>query len=79
MAGLASRRCWLSAAAIAAIGSALSVPIEGLMFRSTKVAAHWDTWVFVENGTFYAYYLVTEHGPGEVGLLKKKCIGGVLT
>ena len=31
------------------------------MFKSTLVEAHWDTWVFVENGSFYAYYLITEH------------------
>ncbi|KAL1529474.1 hypothetical protein AB1Y20_000421 [Prymnesium parvum] len=37
----------------------------GLMFHSTAVTKQWDTWGFVENGTWYAYYLVTEHSPGE--------------
>ena len=36
-----------------------------LMFRSYNVSSQWDTWAFVENGTFYAYYLVTEASPGE--------------
>ena len=38
---------------------------EGLMFRSDNVTSQWDTWVFVENQTFYLFYLVTEHSPGE--------------
>ena len=37
----------------------------GLMFRSHNVTSQWDTWAFVENGTYYVYYLVTEHSPGE--------------
>jgi hypothetical protein len=37
----------------------------GLMFQSHAVSSQWDTWAFVENGTYYAYYLVTEHSPGE--------------
>ena len=36
-----------------------------LMFHSLAVTKQWDTWAFVENGTWYAYYLITEHGPGE--------------
>ena len=35
------------------------------MFRSGNVTSQWDTWVFVENQTFYLFYLVTEHSPGE--------------
>jgi hypothetical protein len=36
------------------------------MFRSHAVSNQWDTWAFVENGTFYAFYLVTGDGsPGE--------------
>ena len=38
---------------------------SGLMFRSHNVTSQWDTWAFVENGTYYVYYLVTEHSPGE--------------
>ena len=43
----------------------------GLMFQSHNttgsfsVTGQWDTWVFVENGTYYVYYLVTERSPGE--------------
>ena len=36
-----------------------------LMFHSTAVTKQWDTWGFVENGTWYAYYLITEQSPGE--------------
>jgi hypothetical protein len=35
------------------------------MFHSKQVSKQWDTWVFVENKTFYAYYLVTEVSYGE--------------
>jgi len=35
------------------------------MFHSKVVTKQWDTWAFVENGTFYAYYLVTEVSYGE--------------
>ena len=35
------------------------------MFQSKAVSSQWDTWAFVENGTYYAYYLVTEFSPGE--------------
>ena len=40
-------------------------PCDALMFHSNVVAKQWDTWAFVENGTWYAYYLITEHSPGE--------------
>ena len=33
---------------------------NALMFHSEAVTKEWDTWVFVENSTYYAYYLVTE-------------------
>ena len=36
-----------------------------LMFKSDAVTKQWDTWAFVENGTFFAYYLVTEVSYGE--------------
>ena len=39
---------------------AASAPASGLMFHSQAVTKEWDTWVFVENNTYYAYYLVTE-------------------
>jgi len=38
---------------------------SALMFRSTAVSKQWDTWAFVENGTYYAYYLITEVSYGE--------------
>src|SRR5436190_8172097 len=25
----------------------------------------WDTWLYYHDGTYYLYYLVTEHSPGE--------------
>ena len=39
--------------------------VSALMFHSTAVSKQWDTWAFVENGTWYAYYLITEVSPGE--------------
>ena len=39
--------------------------VSSLMFHSKAVSKQWDTWAFVENGTFYAYYLVTEVSYGE--------------
>ena len=27
-----------------------------LMFQSRAVSSQWDTWAFIENGTYYAYY-----------------------
>ena len=41
------------------------LPCEALMFHSTNVSKQWDTWAFVENGTYFAYYLITEASPGE--------------
>lgn len=41
----------------------LPSPASTMMFKSDLVAAQWDTWAFVEDGTYYAYYLITEHGP----------------
>ena len=38
---------------------------DALMFQSHAVTSQWDTWAFCENGTYYAYYLITEHSPGE--------------
>jgi hypothetical protein len=38
---------------------------SALMFHSTAVSKQWDTWAFVENGTWYAYYLITEVSAGE--------------
>ena len=29
------------------------LPSDALMFHSNAVSKQWDTWVFVENGTFY--------------------------
>lgn len=40
--------------------SVLLCGCNGLMFHSEAVTKEWDTWVFVENSTYYAYYLVTE-------------------
>jgi hypothetical protein len=35
-----------------------------LLFRSQLVTAHWDTWCYYHDGTFYLYYLITERGYG---------------
>jgi hypothetical protein len=44
---------------------ALLLTTHGLVLQSYAVTSQWDTWAFVENRTYYAYYLVTEHSPGE--------------
>ena len=52
----------------AALSLALLVLLRScsaLMFHSDAVSKQWDTWVFVENGTYYAYYLITEVSFGE--------------
>ena len=36
--------------------------VTALMFHSSSVIDEWDTWAFVENGTFYAFYLVLQNG-----------------
>ena len=36
-----------------------------MIFQSHHFSATWDTWMFYESGTFYLYYLITEHSPGE--------------
>ena len=36
-----------------------------MIFRSSLVQAQWDTWCYSHNGTYYLYYLITEHSPGE--------------
>ena len=43
----------------------LIAPCSGLMFASKAVSKQWDTWAFVENGTWFSYYLVTEVSYGE--------------
>ena len=54
----------MSALPLLLLGALLG-PCHALMFHSSAVSKEWDTWVFVENGTFYAYYLVTEVSFGE--------------
>ena len=36
-----------------------------MFFKSKGVDAHWDTWMFYNEGTFYLFYLITEYSPGE--------------
>ena len=38
---------------------------QRMFFRSEQVEAHWDTWMYYHEGTYYLYYLITEHSPGE--------------
>ncbi|WP_197231837.1 glycoside hydrolase family protein [Novipirellula artificiosorum] len=42
-----------------------SFTAQGMVFKSDHVQAQWDTWAYEYEGTFYLYYLITEHGPGE--------------
>ena len=36
-----------------ALAAALMATTQALMFKSDAVSKEWDTWVFVENGTYY--------------------------
>jgi len=36
-----------------------------MIFKSDKVLAHWDTWTYYHEGTYYLYYLITERSAGE--------------
>ena len=36
-----------------------------MIFRSNIVKAHWDTWCYFHEDTYYLYYLITETSPGE--------------
>jgi hypothetical protein len=36
-----------------------------VIFRSETVSAQWDTWCYFHKGTYYLYYLITEHSCGE--------------
>lgn len=36
-----------------------------MIFRSGHASAQWDTWCYFYNETYYLYYLITEHSPGE--------------
>ncbi len=38
---------------------------QSMFFKSEGVEAHWDTWMYVHNGIYYLYYLITEYSPGE--------------
>lgn len=38
---------------------------QSMFFKSKLVSAHWDTWMYFYQDTFYLYYLITEHSPGE--------------
>ena len=35
--------------------------VRGLMFASTAVKKQWDTWGFVENGTWFAPFPIQRH------------------
>lgn len=47
------------------LGSLASLRCEAMIFKSAQVAAQWDTWAYYHEGTYYLYYLITEHSPGE--------------
>ena len=36
-----------------------------MIFKSDNVKAHWDTWAYYHEGTYYLYYLITESSAGE--------------
>lgn len=36
-----------------------------MIFKPDTCSAAWDTWMYCEHGSYYLYYLITEHSPGE--------------
>ena len=36
-----------------------------MIFKSDNVKAHWDTWTYYHEETYYLYYLITERSAGE--------------
>ena len=63
---LRSAAAGVACAALLLLLAAAPLPTaDALMFHSRAVTKEWDTWVFAENGTYYAYYLVTEVSYGE--------------
>ena len=38
---------------------------QSMFFKSKGVDAHWDTWMFFHEDTYYLFYLITEYSPGE--------------
>ena len=38
----------------ASLSGLFGQPGEALMFQSHAVTSQWDTWAYVENGTYYA-------------------------
>ena len=52
---------------------AVFIPQLIMIFRPGHVSKIWDTWMYFHQGTYYLYYLITEHSPGEgVGLATSK-------
>ncbi len=43
----------------------MTASTQSMFFKSKGVDAHWDTWMFYHEGTFYLFYLITEYSPGE--------------
>ncbi len=43
-----------------------------MIFKSDTVAAQWDTWCYHHDGTYYLYYLVTEHTGEGFGVATSK-------
>jgi hypothetical protein len=46
-----------------------------MLFRSERVPATWDTWMYYHEGTYYLYYLITGASPGE-GLKGRRPLDG---
>lgn len=54
-----TRAITILAAILVVIG--LCAEADAMIFKSDTVTAQWDTWCYDHNGTYYLYYLVTEH------------------
>ena len=43
----------------------MTTTTQSMFFKSEGVDAHWDTWMYFHEGTYYLFYLITEYSPGE--------------
>ena len=43
----------------------MSDSTQSMFFKSEGVDAHWDTWMYFHEGTYYLFYLITDYSPGE--------------
>lgn len=65
MLNLASLAPFARLVCTAFLSLALCGSASALIFKSDRYTAHWDTWVYHHDGTYFLYYLITEGSTGE--------------